>query len=299
MAYRQRAYVVNLLAQLSKALVWLAFAYYNSRSMEIIPTGGALGAEIRGLDASAALTPDEVTSIKEAILEHLLLVFRDQSLDEEEQVQFTRYFGEPARHVRKQDERAVPEIFVVSNVSENGEPIGALGAGELTFHSDLSYMPLPGSLSIVYAVEVPDEGGDTQWANTYAAYDALPAELKERVLALEAVHRHGEEEQNPDVPAVHPIVRTHPETKRRAMFVSPQFTRSIVGMSPAESDALLETLLEHVTWAEFVWTHKWRPGDLVLWDNRCTLHRREPFAPDKRRILKRTQMFGDAPFLEL
>lgn len=196
-------------------------------------------------------------------------------------------------------QRSVPEIFVISNVSENGEPIGALGNGELTFHSDLSYLPLPGSLSIVHAVEVPREGGDTQWANAYAAYDALPVELKERVVGLKAVHRHGEEAQNPDVPASHPIVRTHPETKRRAMFVSPQFTRYIESMPRDESDALLNELLRHVTRPEFVWTHKWRPGDLVVWDNRCTMHRREAFNPTERRILKRTQMFSDAPFLEL
>ena len=267
--------------------------------MQIIPTGGALGAEIRGVDVRKPLAPAEVAELQAAVLEHLLLVFREQSLTEEQQVRFSRYFGDPVPHVRHQAERPVPEIFVISNVSENGEPLGALGNGELTFHSDLSYLPLPGSLSIVHAVEVPGEGGDTQWANAYAAYDALPVELKERVVGLKAVHRHGEEEQNPDVPASHPVVRTHPETKRRAMFVSPQFTRYIENMPQDESDALLGALLRHVTRPEFVWTHKWRPGDLVVWDNRCTMHRREPFAATERRILKRTQMFSDAPFLEL
>ena len=267
--------------------------------MEIIPTGGALGAEIRSVDVSKPLAPAAVVRLEEAILQHLLLVFREQSLTEEEQVRFSRYFGDPEPHVRNQSDRKVPEIFVISNVSENGEPIGALGSGELTFHSDLSYMPRPGLLSIVHAVEVPRVGGDTQWANAYAAYDALPVELKERVLGLKAVHRHGEEEQNPDVPASHPVVRTHPETKRRATFVSPQFTRYIEGITRDESDALVDALLRHVTRPEFVWTHQWRPGDLVVWDNRCTMHRREPFAATERRILKRTQMFGDAPFLEL
>lgn len=267
--------------------------------MQIIPTGGALGAEIRGVDAAKPLAPAEVRELKAAVVEHLLLVWREQSLTEEEQVRFSRYFGDPVPHVRPQAERSVPEIFVISNVSENGEAIGALGNGELTFHSDLSYLPLPGSFSIVHALEIPDEGGDTQWANAYAAYDALPAELKERVVALKAVHRHGEEGQNPAVPASHPVVRTHPETRRRAMFVSPQFTRYIERMPRDESDALLDKLLRHVTRPEFVWTHKWRPGDLVVWDNRCTMHRREPFNPTERRILKRTQMFSDAPFLEL
>ena len=212
---------------------------------------------------------------------------------------FSGYFGHPEVHVRHQPEHGVPEIFVISNVSENGEPIGALGSGELTFHSDLSYMPRPGSFSILYAVEVPDEGGNTQWANAYAAYDALPVELQKKLLPLKAIHRHGEDAQNPEVPAVHPLVRTHPETKRRATFVSPQFTRSIVGLACDESEALLTRVLEHVMRPEFVWTHQWRVGDLVMWDNRCTMHRREPFAASARRVMKRTQMFGDAPFLEL
>jgi len=266
--------------------------------MEIIPTGGALGAEVRGVDVSNPLAPMEVAALQEALLNHLLLVFREQSLSEEEQVRFSRYFGDPAPHVREQRDRALPEIFVISNVSENGEPIGALGNGELTFHSDLSYMPRPGSLSIVYAVEVPRVGGDTQWANAYAAYDAMSSELKQHVLALKAVHRHGEEAQNPKVPASHPIVRTHPETKRRATFVNPQFTRYIEGVSSDESDALLDVLLRHVTRPEFIWTHKWRAGDLVMWDNRCTMHRREPFDASERRILKRTQMFGEPAVLE-
>ncbi len=269
--------------------------------MEIIPTEGALGAEIRGVDVAAPLEPKQVAILRGAILEYLLIFFRDQRLTDEAQVRFSRYFGHPEPHVRQRSEgdSSAREIFVVSNVSENGKPLGALGHGELTFHSDLSYLPRPGSLSIVYAVEVPLDGGDTQWANAYAAYDALPPDLRERALELKAVHRHGEDAQNPDVPASHPIVRTHPETKRRATYVSPQFTRHIEGLPREESDAVLESLLRHVTRPEFVWTHKWRPGDVVIWDNRCTMHRREPFLPSERRILKRTQMFGDAPFLEL
>lgn len=269
--------------------------------MQIVPTGGALGAEIRGVDVAVPLEPECVAALKDAVLEHLLIFFRDQHLTDEGQVRFSRYFGEPEAHVRERPEgdSSLREIFVVSNVSEKGKPLGALGNGELTFHSDLSYLPRPGSLSIVYAVEVPLTGGDTQWANAYAAYEALSPDLRARVLGLEAVHRHGEDAQNPEVPARHPIVRTHPETKRRATYVSPQFTRYIEGLPREESDALLEQLLSHVTRPEFVWTHKWRRGDVVVWDNRCTMHRREPFLASERRILKRTQMFGDAPYLEL
>jgi taurine dioxygenase len=265
--------------------------------MKILPTGGALGAEIVGVDCSKPLEKDVVLRLKQAVLDHLVLVFRDQDLGEEEQVSFSRYFGDPKPHVREQPERAVEEIFIVSNVIENGRSIGALGYGELTFHSDLSYLQHPGSISIVYAVEVPREGGDTQWANGYAAYDGLPADLRERVLPLRAVHRHGEENQNPELPASHPVIRTHPDTVRRTTYVSPQFTRYIEGVSEAESRELLERLFAHVIRPEFVWTHKWRARDLVLWDNRPTMHRREAFDPRERRTLKRTQMFGEVPFL--
>ncbi|MGH9324710.1 MAG: TauD/TfdA dioxygenase family protein [Vicinamibacteria bacterium] len=265
--------------------------------MEIFPTGGALGAEVKGVDVSRPLDDATVRALQRAALDHLLLLFRDQKLSDEGQVRFSRYFGDPRPHVREQSEREVQEIFVVSNVVVDGKPIGALGYGELTFHSDLSYLQRPGSFSIVYAVEVPASGGDTQWANAYTAYDALPEALRDRVLPLTAIHRHGEEKQNPEVPASHPVVRTHPGTGRRALFVSPQFTRRIEGVSEEESAALLEALFTHLARPQFVWTHKWRAGDLVLWDNRCTLHRREPFDERERRILKRTQMFGEVPYL--
>lgn len=267
--------------------------------MKILTTGGALGAEVSGVDASRRLDEATITALKGGLEKHLLLFLRAQTLEDEDLVRFTRYFGDPKPHVREQPVRQVSEVFVVSNVREDGRPIGALGNGELTFHSDLSYMLRPGSFSVVYAVEVPREGGDTQWANCYAAYDGMPPELRNRVLPLVAVHRHGEEAQNPPVPVRHPVIRTHPETGRRATFVSHQFTREILGVPEEEGRRLLGELLDHVSRPEFVWTHKWEPGDLVIWDNRCTLHRREPFDDRERRILKRTQIFGDEPYLEI
>ncbi|HSF17197.1 MAG TPA: TauD/TfdA family dioxygenase [Vicinamibacteria bacterium] len=267
--------------------------------VEIVPTGGALGAEVRGVDASTPLDQSVVARLKQGLVDELLLFFRDQRLEDADLVRFTRYFGDARAHVREQPDRPLKEIFVVSNVMEDGKPIGALGSGELAFHSDLSYLPLPGLFSVVYAVEVPRRGGDTQWVNCYAAYDALPSTLRERVLPLRAVHRHGEEKQNPATPAAHPVIRTHPQTNRRAIFVGHQFTRYVVGVSKGESRAILEQLLAHVSRPEFVWTHKWRVGDLVIWDNRCTLHRREAFDDRDRRVLKRTQIFGEAPYLAL
>ena len=263
--------------------------------LEIIPTGAALGAEVRGLDLSVDLLPDVVETLQDAFLEYSVLIYRGQQLSQTQQVHFTNYFGKPVPHVREQPDQEIPEIFVISNVAERGVSIGALGNSELPFHSDLSYMPEPGTISILYAVEVPPSGGDTSWASSYAAYDALSADLQNELRLLRAVHRHDREQQNPPEPAAQPIIRKHPLTDRKVLYVNPQFTRFIVGMEAIESEGLLKRLFQHVTDARFVYTHQWRPGDLVMWDNRCTMHRRESLDNKDRRIMWRTQMFGEAP----
>jgi taurine dioxygenase len=259
----------------------------------IVPTGGALGGEVQGIDLRRSLDAPVVARLRAALLAHGVLLFRGQHISEAEQVRFTRHFGHPEPHVRVQPDRPIAEIFVISNVLDQGRPIGALGSGELTFHSDLSYLHAPGSLSLLYAVEVPTVGGDTLWANGYAAYDALDPALRVRVEHRRAVHRHPEAAQNPPTPASHPVIRPHPVTGRRVVYVNPQFTRYIEGMPADESRAVLDRLLAHVTHPRFVWRHRWRAGDLVIWDNRCTMHRREPFDDRQRRIMKRTQIMGE------
>jgi taurine dioxygenase len=261
--------------------------------IEIVPSGGPLAAEIRGLDLRCPLPAVSAEVVRQALWDHCVIYLRGQQITEEQQVDFTRIFGTPVEHVRRQAERRVKEIFIISNVKENGEMIGALGNDEISFHSDLSYMPKPGTISMLYAVEVPANGGNTQWANCYAAYETLDEELKRRITGLRATHRHYLEEQNPRELADHPLVRTHPHTGRKSLFVSPHFTRQILGMSEAESHELLQKLFAHVVQPRFVWTHRWRVGDLLVWDNRPTMHRRESFPPDQRRIMKRTQIFGD------
>ena len=261
--------------------------------IRVIPTGGALGAEIRGVDLRYPLADDSARCVRQALLDHCVVFCRDQQITEEQQVRFTRYFGTPVEHVREQPDRSIKEIFIVSNVLADGQPIGALGHAEISFHSDLSYLPKPGTFSFLYAVEVPKTGGATQWANCYAAYEALDDELKARLKGLRAVHRHYIEDHNPPELVHHPIVRTHPETGRKALFVGPHLTKSIVGLSESESRKLLDRLFQHVTQPRFVWTHHWKVGDLIVWDNRPTMHRREPFPATERRIMKRTQIFGD------
>jgi len=265
----------------------------DPQNVVIVPTGGALGAEIRGLDLRRPLPPETVVAVRQAFLAHCVVYFRGQTLSEQEQVDFTRYFGEPVVHVRKQAAGATREIMVVSNLKKDGRPIGALGHREIEFHSDLSYMPKPGTISMLYAVEVPEDGGATSWCNLYAAYDGLDDALKARLAGLRATHRHFIPDQNPETIVDHPVVCTHPETGRKTLYVSPYFAKTIVGMAEAEGQALLTTLFEHETRPQFIWTHHWKVGDLVMWDNRATMHRREPFPDTQRRLMKRTQVFND------
>jgi taurine dioxygenase len=265
----------------------------DGESVCVVPSGGALGAEVSGLHLHRPLPQDVVDQLRTALLEYCVLVFRGQAISEEEQVRFTSYFGRPVEHVRDQPNRPVKEIFVVSNVQQNGKPIGALGNEDIPFHSDLSYLKRPGTISLLYAIEVPQTGGATQWVNCYRAYEALDDETKASLKGLRAVHRHYIEGQNPAEPVDHPIVRTHPETGRKSLYIGPHLTKSIVGLDPLTGQRFLERLFDHVSQADFIWTHHWRVGDLVMWDNRPTLHRRFAFPPDQRRILKRTQIFGD------
>ena len=212
---------------------------------------------------------------------------------DEDQVRFTRYFGTPVEHVRKQRQRRVKEIFIISNVKENSEPIGALGSELIDFHSDLSYLPKPGTISLLYAVEIPAQGGDTQWCDCRAAYDSLPRQRQDYLRTLHAVHRHYVEEQNPPEPTVHPVVRTHPETGRLSLYVNPHLTSHIDGLPRHEGDALLRELYDHMDQPRFTLTHEWQVGDMVMWDNRPTMHRRLAFPQDQRRIMNRTQVFGE------
>ena len=266
--------------------------------MTVVPTGAALGAEIRGLDLSRPLPRRTVAALRGALLDRCVIFFRGQRLGDADQVRFTNCFGRAEVHVRDMPDRPVREILLVSNIKENGKAIGALGDGEIGFHSDLAYMPKPGTISVLHAVEVPDAGGETRWGSGYAAYDALDAAMKERLKGLRAVHRHPDAPLNPPEAVDHPVVCTHPETGRKTLYVTPLFTRSVVGLGDSESRELIAFLAGHVARPEFLWTHRWRVGDLVMWDNRSTMHGRGSFPPDRRRLLKRTQVFNDAAPVE-
>ena len=286
--------------------------------LKVQRSSAPLGAEILGVDLSKE--PDDAVfrEIVDLFHEHEVVFFRDQQLTPEQHVAFSRRFGELEHHVRKDCCRpGFPELFVVSNVLENGKPIGSQDAG-LFWHSDLCYMREPSRGSLFYAREVPHDAqgkpvGDTMFASGTAAYQALPEPEKRRLAELKAVNSYAKgyyrdrksgarkpltEEQKKRTPDVeHPVVRTHPYSGRKSLFVNEGYTASVAGMSPQESDALLARLFEHSTRPEFVYRHQWRVGDFLIWDNCSTQHRAVmDYALPQRRLMERATLCGTAPF---
>jgi taurine dioxygenase len=276
---------------------------------EISPTGAALAAEIRGIDLRH-IDDGVFAAIHRAWLEHLVLLFRGQQLGDGELIAFSRRFGAldfaPIQETGRRFVEGLPEIYVVSNVIENGVPIGSLGAGEAVWHTDMSYIADPPKASMLYALEIPPEGGDTGFVNMYAVYEALPPALRRRIDGLSLKHdgtynsggylRQGIEAVDDPVfspGAVHPLVCTHPESGRRVLYLGRRRNAYITGLPLAQSEVLLDELWRYAERAEFTWYNRWRAGDLVLWDNRCTMHRRDPFDAGSRRIMHRTQIKGE------
>lgn len=282
------------------------------QDFEILPLAAPLGAEVVGLDLSSPLSERDVARLHRAHLLHHVLVFRDQHITPDEQVAFSRRFGPLQQHVLHQFALpGHPDVLVVSNIVENGKPIG-LGDAGVFWHSDLSYKERPSLGSFLHAQELPAEGGDTLFANQHAAYESLPEVMKRRLEGLKAEHsylrRYAELQQRspwrPDLsaeqvaqvpPVLHPVVRTHPETGRKALFVSEHFTTRIVGVTQDESDALLAALFAHSTKSDFVYRHRWQPHDMVFWDNRSVVHLATGCPPEQRRRLNRTTIEGDVP----
>jgi taurine dioxygenase len=280
-------------------------------TIEIRPTGAALAAEIAGVDLRA-LDDALFDQIHRAWLEHSVLLFRNQTLEDSDLIAFSRRFGEldiaPVQETGRRFVDGLPEIYVVSNVlGADGEPIGSLGAGEAVWHTDMSYLPQPPKMSLLYALEVPPTGGETGFTSMYGAYDALPATLKARAESLQIKHdgtynsggylRQGvtaTDDPRTSPGAVHPLVCTHPETGRRNLYLGRRRNAYLIGLPLEESEALLDELWQYATQPKLSWYNDWRVGDLVLWDNRCTMHRRNAFSGESRRIMHRTQVRGQA-----
>jgi len=278
-------------------------------SLVVTPLSPALGAEISGVDLRDELPPQTIADIIATWHRHLVIIFRDQTLSEDEQIRFARHFGVLKQRNRPASARNESGIkhgdltMLVSNIRENGKLIGSLADGEMHFHSDYCYLEKPALGTFLYAIEIPSKGGDTLFLNMHAAYDALPAALKARIEGRKAVNAYHYESLTRSVNEAkidyskqphyaQPMVCTHPVTRRRALYVNRLMTWSVEGMDAAESTALLNTLFDHIEQDRFIYTHQWRVGDLVLWDNRCTLHARTDFSDKERRLLRRHVVDG-------
>ncbi|MSO77542.1 MAG: TauD/TfdA family dioxygenase [Alphaproteobacteria bacterium] len=274
------------------------------------PLSAVAGVEITGIDLAEPLAPENREAILAAFLAHHVLVFRGQHLSTERQAAFTLQFGELEDHViRLGDGKPPPLVHVVSNLDEHGKPTAKpYSSGNYFWHTDKSYHAIPSYATLLHAVDLPPEGGDTQFANTAMAYAALPEETKQRLAGLRVVHsweasrlntgnRPATEDEKRDRPPVnHPLVRTHPESGEKVLYIGTH-TSHIEGMDRTEGRALLAELLAHASQPQFIYTHQWREGDLVMWDNRCLLHRavaNYEMAKHKR-VLHRTVIRGTAP----
>jgi taurine dioxygenase len=279
-------------------------------SFETKPISRALGMEVLGLDVSRPISRDAIAKLRTLLAQNCLLLFRNQRLTPEQHISFSRNFGELQPHILKDfNMGGYPELFVISNIKEDGKAIGRAGAGQY-WHTDVSYVEEPALGSIMYAIEVPTTGGDTMFANMYKAYAAL-SELFRRLLeGLEAEHdfahsqvtyiakknysRTATSAEITSVPPVlQPVVRMHPESRWPALYVNPGFTTRILELEPDESRAVLDFLFSHSTKPEFVYRHRWQVGDVVFWDNRSSMHCAiDDYGPSDRRHMVRTTIKG-------
>lgn len=271
-------------------------------SVKIIPSGMACGAEISGVDLRAPLNEEEVAAIHAAWLDHLVIYFRGQELDEEDHLRFTEYFGQAGDYMRPGTLRTDSmkdrhkAVMFVSNIRENGEPIGALPDGEMMFHTDTAYDNNLHKATTLFAIEVPDRDGETIFSDQYKVYDALPDALRQKLDGLtgytayefgtmiKTKDRYDAEEMRV---ARHPVFRTHEESGRKSVFVNELMTEEIEGLPAEESRAALDQIFAMQRDPQFHYVHSWQPGDLIMWDNRCTLHARRDFPSDQRRLLRR------------
>lgn len=278
--------------------------------IEVLPLSDAIGAEIRGIDLREPLNDETARAIEQAWYDHVIVLFRDQDISLEQQKSFAARFGELAIRAREGatiEERALGEnVMLVSNIRKDGRQIGKLPDGEMMFHSDTPYFENPQKATLLYAIEVPSEGGETLFSNSYKVAEALPEDIKHRLAGRKALQIYDYDRD--DVPTgnfdrsqhphyEHPVFRKHPETGRTSLFVSELMTAEIIGLPEDESQRLLQHLFSHQRRDEFVYAHAWRPGDLLMWDNRCSVHARNDFPGDQRRLLRRLTLYDEHPVM--
>jgi taurine dioxygenase len=270
----------------------------------------ALGAEVGGIDLTKPIAQDDVRAIEEVWRERLVVVFHGQKLSDPQLIAFSQNFGEldpPGPNPYGEPfNKEHPELNVISNVVENGKPIGNLGDGEAVWHADMTYVEVPPKAAMLHSLEVPPAGGNTYFANMFAAFETLPADLKKAAAGKIAVHdastnsagmlRKGYQKVTDVrhvVGAHHPLVRTDPNSGRKALFLGRRPNAYVRGLDVAESEALLDALWTHATQKQFAMCHEWKVGDLLMWNNLSVLHRRDPFDPKARRVMHRSQIKGD------
>jgi taurine dioxygenase len=274
---------------------------------EVVPLSRYIGAEIRGIDLRQQ--PDEATvqAIYQAWLKHLVLIFPEQNLSQEDLIRATGFFGRlgkisrPPKYFPAGYSRILPGIMMISNIRENGEPIGALPDGEMMFHHDMIHADIPSKATLLYALEIPSAGGNTLFASGYAAYDTLDPAIRAPLEGKSALHHYNYgstirgDNRGTEAFAeqAHPVFRTHEDTGKKAVYVNRLMTVKVLDLPEDQSDRLLKAVYDHAEKREFVYEHVWRVGDLLLWDNRCSSHARTDFPSTERRLMLRTTVEGD------
>jgi taurine dioxygenase len=277
----------------------------------VTPLSPACGAEISGLDLTQPLSPGAIAAIKDAWGKHLVLVFRGQTLSEDQQLRFASYFGDLGRRKKAPEPLRIraegiyqtnEKVLLVSNIKVDGAPIGAFGEGEFWFHIDSGYSARPYKYTFLHALELPSTGGNTMFSNMYKAYEAVPEGLKQKLRGKKALHVHEYKRSEKadisgDISGIphyyHPVFITHPDTGRKTLFVDRLMTARIEGLDPAESESVLEELYALGERRDFIYEHVWRLGDFLMWDNRCTIHARTDFPNHERRLLRRCTVEGE------
>jgi taurine dioxygenase len=278
-------------------------------SIEIRPLSNALGAEIRGVNLSGSLSGPDIQKVRKAFDDNIVIVFRDQNLSEPDQLKAAGYFGtvatrkKPLNQVGPGGDYDTP-FMMVTNIVENGKPIGAFGDGEMWFHHDTSYYPEPHRATMLYAMKLTTSGGETCFSNMYKAYENIPLTLRKKLDGKRVLQMHDyKRRERLNVDAVdlskirhqyQPIFITHPATGRKALYVSRLMSAKVEGFSRQESDAILEQLFDISEDPEIVYEHQWALGDLILWDNWCSIHCRKDFPRDEPRLMRRLTLEGQA-----
>jgi taurine dioxygenase len=275
----------------------------TSAGFTVRPLSPALGAEISGIDLRDPIDDDLKQKFLDVWHQYLVILLRNQTLDEDAQVRFAETFGPPAKTTSGRTYSAKhPSVMLISNIRKDGKPIGALPDGEMHFHTDQCHQELPAKATVLYAIEVPKKGGNTLFSNAYTAYETLSEDIKQRIASRRALNAYTTDTtlrsatyDDAKSSYWHPVVRTHPATGRKALYVNRLMTREIEGLPREESDAILQQLFDHQEQARFVYEHVWRIGDVLMWDNRCTLHARTDFSAGERRLLRRVTILGEKP----